>query len=152
MVKDGSKITFNISSFHLTLLLWRLLWWTAFIILRLIGQNEERIRTEKDFSININDTIISHLPFGIQIADSILLLDFGDYVITVLAWPESGKILSHCPRVLDQIVHISIQFSFKNKNADTVMKVRSFKTGPNNPYVTLGQTIRMLHWRTKFSY
>ena len=123
-----------------------------FIILRLIGQNEERIRTEKDFSININDTIISHLPFGIQIADSILLLDFGDYVITVLAWPESGKILSHCPRVLDQIVHISIQFSFKKKNADTVMKVRIFKTGPNNPYVTLGQTIRMLHWRTKFSY
>ena len=123
-----------------------------FIILRLIGQNEERIRTESDFSININDTIISHLPFWIQFAGSTLLLDFGDYVITVLAWPELGKILSNCQRVLDQIVHASIQFSFKNKNADTVMKVRSFKTGPNNPYVTLGQTIRMLHWRTKFSY
>ena len=85
-------------------------------------------------------------PFGIQIADSILLLDFCDYVITVLAWPESGKFLSHCRRVLDQIVHISIQSSFKNKNADTAMKVRIFKTGLKNPYVTLGQTIRMLHW------
>ena len=98
-----------------------------FVILRLIGQNEERLRVESDFSININDTIISHLPFWIQFVSSTLLLDFGDYVITVLAWPELGKILSHCQRVLDQIVHASIQFSFKNKNADTVMKVKIFK-------------------------
>ena len=98
-----------------------------FVILRLIGQNEERLRTESEFSININDTIICHLLFWIQFAGSTLLLDFGDYVITVLAWPELGKILSHCQRVLDQIVHASIQFSFKNKNADTVMKVKIFK-------------------------
>ena len=98
-----------------------------FVILRLIGQNEERLRTESEFSININDTIICHLPFWIQFAGSTLLLDFGDYVITVLAWPELGKILSNCQRVLDQIVHASIQFSFKNKNADTVMKVKIFK-------------------------
>ena len=86
-------------------------------------------RTESDFSINTNDTIISHLPFWIQFAGSTILLDFGDYVITALAWPEFGKILSHCQRVLDQIVHASIQFSFKNKNTDTAMKVRVFQTG-----------------------
>ena len=43
-----------------------------------------------------------------------LMLDFGDYVITVLEWSELGKILSHCQRALDQIVHESIRFSFKN--------------------------------------
>ena len=43
-----------------------------------------------------------------------LMLDFGDYVITVLEWSELGKILSHCQRALDQIVHVSIRFSFKN--------------------------------------
>ena len=89
-------------------------------------------RTESDFSVNTNDTIISHLLFWIQFAGSTLLLDFGDYVITVLAWPELGKILSHCQCVLDQIVHASIKLSFKNKNTDTVMKVKVFKTGRNN--------------------
>ena len=98
-----------------------------FVILRLIGQNEERLRTESEFSININDTITCHLPFWIQFAGSTLLLDFGDYVITVLAWPELGKTLSHCQRVLDQMVHAWIQFPFKNKNADTVMKVKIYK-------------------------
>ena len=84
-----------------------------------------REKTESDFSTNTNDTIISHLPFWIQFAGSTLLLDFGDYVITVLAWPELGKILSHCQ-------HASIQFSFKNKNTDTVMEARVFKTVRNN--------------------
>ena len=89
-------------------------------------------RTESDFSVNTNDTIISHLLFWILFAGSTLLLDFGDYVITVLVWPELGKILSHCQCVLDQIVHASIKLSFKNKNTDTVMKVKVFKTGRNN--------------------
>ena len=47
------------------------------------------------------------------------MLDFDGYVVVALAYPELGKILSHCQRVLDQIVRASIQFSFANKNDDT---------------------------------